>query len=130
MTQRLVLVVLFAASLAVAACAGGGTSAGQSTGGGGAVQQVAVKAVTGLKFDQAALTVRSGSPVHLTLNDTDSVLHDWTVDSLDGKKVTVQANPGQSASVDFTPSTAGSYEFYCSQPGHKEAGMKGTLTVQ
>jgi uncharacterized cupredoxin-like copper-binding protein len=25
---------------------------------------------------------------------------------------------------------AGTYEFYCPVPGHKEAGMVGTLTVQ
>jgi mono/diheme cytochrome c family protein len=31
----------------------------------------------------------------------------------------------------FTASfTAGKFEFYCSVPGHKEAGMKGTLTVE
>ena len=25
--------------------------------------------------------------------------------------------------------TKGKYEFYCTIPGHEEAGMKGTLTV-
>jgi uncharacterized cupredoxin-like copper-binding protein len=31
-----------------------------------------------------------------------------------------------SSKVDLKP---GEYEFYCTIPGHKEAGMKGTITV-
>jgi uncharacterized cupredoxin-like copper-binding protein len=41
----------------------------------------------------------------------------------------VAAGPGQSATLDFTPSKPGTYEFWCTVPGHKEAGMRGTLVV-
>lgn len=38
--------------------------------------------------------------------------------------------PGESETVTFTaPSAPGKYEFVCSFPGHAQAGMKGTLTV-
>ena len=37
---------------------------------------------------------------------------------------------GQSATLEFTPSKPGTYEFWCTVSGHKEAGMNGTLVVQ
>ena len=36
---------------------------------------------------------------------------------------------GDSLNVEFTPSTPGEYEFFCTVAGHKEAGMVGTLIV-
>ncbi len=134
LNHRSVLVTLVLASALLAACTGGGggTAAGKPAGGGGggAAQNVEVKGLDTLKFDPATLTVRSGQPVHLTLTSTGSLVHDWVVDNLDGKKVSIEAAGGQSASTDFTPSAAGTFQFYCSQPGHREAGMVGTLTVQ
>jgi uncharacterized cupredoxin-like copper-binding protein len=133
LNYRSVLVALVLASALLAACTGGGggTAAGKPAGGGGgATQNVEVKGLDTLKFDPATLTVRSGQPVHLTLTSTGSLAHDWVVDNLDGKKVSVEAAASQSTSTDFTPSAAGTFQFYCSQPGHREAGMVGTLTVQ
>jgi uncharacterized cupredoxin-like copper-binding protein len=39
------------------------------------------------------------------------------------------AKPGQTTTLEFTPTAPGTYEYICTIPGHKEAGMKGTLTV-
>lgn len=36
---------------------------------------------------------------------------------------------GEEAAVTFTPTEPGVYEFYCSVPGHRDAGMIGTLIV-
>lgn len=52
------------------------------------------------------------------------------VDSLEGRSVEVDARPKTSATGEVTPAAPGTYEFYCSIPGHREAGMKGTLVVQ
>jgi nitrite reductase (NO-forming) len=118
-------------SVLLAACSGGSaTASGGSAPSSGGPQNVALKGLDTLKYDPATVTVKNGSPVHLTLSSTGTLIHDWVVDSLDGKKVSVEAAGGQSASVDFTPAKAGTYQFYCSQPGHREAGMVGTLTVQ
>ena len=44
--------------------------------------------------------------------------------------VAAHAMPGMSASVMFTPTQIGEYEFYCTIPGHREAGMVGRLIVR
>jgi uncharacterized cupredoxin-like copper-binding protein len=93
-------------------------------------QTVTIKATDALKFEPALITVKSGTVVRLTLENTGVLEHDWMVDGLDGKTVQVHAKPKSTAAVEFTPTSPGTYEFYCSIPGHREAGMKGVLTVQ
>jgi uncharacterized cupredoxin-like copper-binding protein len=41
----------------------------------------------------------------------------------------LELKPGAIAEWFFTPLKAGTYELHCSIPGHSEAGMKGTLTI-
>ena len=37
--------------------------------------------------------------------------------------------PGHTSQVTFTPTKAGTYAFACDEPGHTQAGMKGTFVV-
>ena len=39
------------------------------------------------------------------------------------------AMPGREGAISFTPAMVGTYEFFCAVPGHREAGMVGTLSV-
>jgi uncharacterized cupredoxin-like copper-binding protein len=96
----------------------------------GTTQAIAVKATDVLKFEPATITVKSGAPVRLMLTNDGALDHNWVVDSLGGKTLEVDAKPKASTTVEFTPTASGTYEFYCSVPGHREAGMKGTLVVQ
>ena len=41
-----------------------------------------------------------------------------------------RANAGESTTLEFTVSETGTYELYCSLPGHKDRGARGTLIVQ
>ena len=52
--------------------------------------------------------------------------HDVTVPSAG---FTLLARAGQTATGEFTFDKPGVFDFVCSIPGHKDAGMKGTLTV-
>jgi Cu+-exporting ATPase len=44
--------------------------------------------------------------------------------------VHVAASRGQQGFLSFTPASAGTYRIYCSEPGHKDAGMVATLIVR
>ena len=87
----------------------------------------AVKIVASdLKFDQKEIKVAAGQPVELTLENKGVLEHDLTIQD-PAFKVTAQG--GQTAKGSFTPAREGTYEFFCSIPGHKEAGMAGKLIV-
>jgi len=60
------------------------------------------------------------------LTNRGAILHDVTIPALGFQLV---AQPGQRAVGALTPTTPGTYEFYCSVPGHREAGMIGRLVV-
>jgi nitrite reductase (NO-forming) len=78
------------------------------------------------KFSPADIQVPAGQPITIHLNNAGSVEHDITVDALQAKIV---AAAGQMAQGTLVFDKPGTYEFYCSVPGHKEAGMKGTITA-
>ena len=131
MIRRLGFSALLAATLALAACGGGGAASKPAApaGGAGGVQTLTVQGTDQMRFNPSSLSARAGSPIRVTLNDPGTTLvHDFTIDNVGGQRVHIEAPPNGSASGEFT-APAGAYQFYCSQPGHREAGMQGTLTV-
>lgn len=99
--------------------------------GGAAVTEVEVDA-TEMAFAPAAITAPADSTLTITLKNSGGVLHDLTIDKDgSGAKVEGKADPGASETIEVKTGAAGStMEFYCAQPGHKDAGMVGTITVQ
>ncbi len=77
-------------------------------------------------FDPSEISVQVGETVKVVLNAVD-MPHDFVVDELDVRSDV--ANPGETVEVEFTPTEAGEFEYYCSVGNHREMGMVGTLTV-
>ncbi|MAT96242.1 MAG: hypothetical protein CL608_03790 [Anaerolineaceae bacterium] len=111
---------------------------------------------TDIAYDQEQLEVMAGQPVKIMLSNEGALEHDFSIMEIPhlgevmaeemeegaehgvhdmsemdmDPEVHVAAPIGGRSSVEFTPSTPGEYEFFCTTAGHKEAGMKGTLVVQ
>ena len=77
------------------------------------------------EFDPAEITIPAGEDVAIVLTATD-IEHDFTIDRLDTH---VSAEAGETAEGGLRADEPGTYTFYCSVEGHREAGMEGTLTV-
>jgi plastocyanin len=82
----------------------------------------------GFAFDKDALEATTGA-VRLTLNNTGSAPHNVALEG-DGVAEEGEVVQGGGASEVEAELQPGEYTFYCSVPGHREAGMEGTLTVE
>jgi mono/diheme cytochrome c family protein len=78
-----------------------------------------------LAYQSKSATAKAGKVTLRSKNDA-SVPHDISIKG-DGKGPVVQDGKTSEVSANLK---AGSYEFYCSVPGHEQAGMKGDLTVK
>ena len=81
-----------------------------------------------LKFDKTSLSAKPGS-VKLAFDNPAEVEHNVTLE-LQGKKVAATQTITKSKASLTAMLKPGSYTFYCSVDGHRQAGMKGTLTVR
>jgi plastocyanin len=139
------LVLCAVAALGLAACGGddegGGTTAATTettdtttteqgaAGGGGNVIRISADPGGDLAFEQKSVDAEAGKNT-IEFDNPASIPHDVKVEEdgndvggtdvvTDGKaEATVQLDAGQS------------YTFYCSVPGHRQAGMEGELNVK
>lgn len=78
------------------------------------------------EFDPTEISVEAGEDIAIVLTSSDT-LHDFVIDDLDAH---VAADRGETAEGGFRADSPGSYTYYCSVPGHRSAGMEGTLVVE
>lgn len=77
-------------------------------------------------FEPSELTIPADTDVTLTFENTGFLPHDFVL--ADPKIVSDVLGNGQTSELTLNL-PAGEYAFYCSQVGHRAAGMEGTLTV-
>lgn len=94
---------------------------------GGTVKLAAAEAA--LEFDTTELSSKPGK-VTIDFDNPSAIPHNVEVEDESGKVLggtETIASSEESATVELEP---GTYTFFCSIPGHREAGMEGTLTVK
>jgi plastocyanin len=79
------------------------------------------------RFTEQEIHLPAGAEISLDLFNADVVPHSFDVDELD---IHIEMPANEVASRTFTLSQPGTYTFYCGVPGHREAGMVGTLIVE
>jgi plastocyanin len=82
-----------------------------------------------LKFDKSTLAAQAGN-VRIVLSNPAPVPHNISLEGAGGlSKQGPTVSKGGASQVQATLK-AGTYTFFCSVPGHRQAGMQGTLTVK
>jgi len=77
-------------------------------------------------FRPAQVRIRAGQTVNIALANRGAVLHDLTIPGL---RFHLVAQAAQRVAGSLTATRPGTYEVYCSVPGHREAGMIARLVV-
>ena len=79
-------------------------------------------------FSPNTISLVKGEKVALTFKNMGRMPHNLVIDELGISTKTIQ--PGQSDTVEFTPSEVGIFAFYCSISNHRSMGMEGSLEVK
>jgi plastocyanin len=128
-----ILIVTFA----VTGCGGSSKSSSSSSSSGAAAPTTGSASSTlsdaanpsgQLKFTSSSLTAKAGK-VTVQFTNKSSIAHNFTIQGSGGVVGSTPTFAGgtKSFTVNLKP---GTYTFYCSVPGHRQAGMQGTITVK
>jgi uncharacterized cupredoxin-like copper-binding protein len=156
MKKLSVLAVLLVASLVLVACGGGGSSttsggtsesttaapspesteAGEETESGEEAESTTGSTIDfeanpegQLMFTAMTATGKAGNDT-IVFKNPSSVPHNVAIEDSAGKTVVESETITKGETSSMVELEAGTYTFYCSVPGHREAGMEGTLTIK
>jgi plastocyanin len=82
-----------------------------------------------LAYTTTTATAQAGE-VTVDFTNPQPLSHDVAIEDSGGKQVGATEVIGEGSDSTVVDLKSGQYTFYCSVPGHREAGMEGTLTVK
>ncbi|MFQ5875086.1 MAG: cupredoxin domain-containing protein [Dehalococcoidia bacterium] len=77
------------------------------------------------RFQPSTITVTKGQTIQIKVSATDTN-HTFTIDELGINKA---VGRGETITWEIRSDKVGTFTFYCAIPGHRSAGMEGTLKV-
>jgi plastocyanin len=140
--RRATALALLLASLALVGCgssssgtssatssAHAGGASGSAASGGGHTLNLAANQEGVLKFNTSSASAATGK-LEINFTNNSPLAHNVTIASASGAVLGATSTfvgGSRTLSLHLKP---GTYKFYCSVPGHRQAGMEGTLTVR
>ena len=140
-TPSRLFVMALVLTFTLAACNGAAASSTASTD-----PRTVMLTLNEFQFQPTEITVNVGQPIKLVLKNNGTVLHDFVstdamvevmeehgaMHDMAGMQTNMHAaiEAGQESTLEFKATQAGTYTFYCTIAGHKEAGMVGKLIVK
>lgn len=107
----------------------GGAAPKESSGGGGSTVKFEADPGGELAYTTKSATAKAGE-VTVEFNNPQALTHDVAIETSSGEEVGATeliAEGSDTTTVNLKP---GTYTYFCTVPGHREAGMEGTLTVK
>ncbi len=80
-----------------------------------------------IAYEGGDIRVKKGDTVRVVFT-VEQGNHDWVIDEFNTR--TKLLNTGETETVEFIANKSGTFEYYCSVPGHRQLGMKGNLIVE
>src|SRR5712691_7859010 len=121
------LFALLPAALVLAACGGGGSSSTESKGG-AVVRTIQISEKEYSLTPSTAKLSQTGT-YEFEVSNAGAITHAFEIEGNGVEEKTADIAPGATKTLRVTLSKTGSYEMYCPVDGHKDQGMKGTITV-
>jgi plastocyanin len=133
------LTALALAAVGLAACGGGddettsatepATTTTETGGGGGATVKFEADPSGALAYTETEVSAPAGNDT-IEFDNPASLGHDVVIEDADGNEVARTDVITGETTTTTADLQAGTYTFFCSVDGHRDAGMEGTLTVQ
>ena len=120
------LLILLPAALLLAGCGGGG--ANESEQGGVVVQTIQISEKE-FSLTPSTVNLSKTGTYEFELTNDGQITHAFEVKGNGVEEETENIEAGSMGTLRVTLSQDGSYEIYCPIDGHKDRGMKGTVTV-